>query len=211
MTAAASAISPASGTGRKPSADSLEDGFQSELAGSQSIHPLLQATSTYASRRISRNAYGSGRQKSLGSRTCSLWDVNMNEFHHAIVWIDHQQARVLRFGPRGVDSETVHSSRRHEHLHHKANSSDSGNAPQDRAFLGRVGECLSGAATILVTGPANAKRELVSHLEANQPVTAGHVAALEPLDHPTDGQLEAFARKYFHADERMRSSAGMQP
>jgi len=27
---------------------------------------------------------------------------------------------------------------------------------------------------------------------------------VEPLDHPSDGQLEAFARKYFHEDERMR-------
>jgi hypothetical protein len=133
----------------------------------------------------------------------------MNEFHHAIVWIDHQQARVLRFGVQGVDSEIVHSSHRHEHLHHKANSIDSGKAPQDRAFLGRVGECLSGAATILVTGPANAKRELVSHLELHQPVTAGHVVAVEALDHPTDGQLEAFARKYFHADDRMRSPAAI--
>ena len=133
----------------------------------------------------------------------------MNEFHHAIVWIDHQQARVLRFGPQGVDLEIVLSSHRHEHLHHKANSIDSGKAPQDRTFLDHVGQSLSSTATILVTGPANAKRELVSHLAAHQPVTAGHVAAVEPLDHPTDGQLEAFARKYFHADERMRVRVAM--
>jgi len=132
----------------------------------------------------------------------------MNEFHHAIVWIDHQQARVLRFGPQGVDLEIVLSSHRHEHLHHKANSIDSGKAPQDRTFLDHVGESLSNTAAILVTGPANAKRELVSHLEAHQPTTSSHVVGVEPLDHPSDGQLEAFARKYFHADERMRFQAG---
>jgi len=133
----------------------------------------------------------------------------MTEFHHAIVWIDHQQARVLRFGPEGMDSAIVHSSHRHEHLHHKANSIDSGKAPPDRAFLDRVGESLLSTATILVTGPANAKRQLVSHLEAHQPATATHDVGVEPLDHPSDGQLEAFARKYFHADERMRFRTGM--
>ena len=128
----------------------------------------------------------------------------MNEFHHAIVWLDHQQARVLHFGPGGVDAAVVHSSHRHEHLHHKANSIDSGKAPRDEAFLERVGAALSSSAAILVTGPANAKRELMSYLEARAPAIAGHIVAVEPLDHPSDGQLEAFARKYFHADERMR-------
>lgn len=128
----------------------------------------------------------------------------MNEFHHAIVWIDHQQARVLHFGPGGVQSAVVHSSHRHPHLHHKANSIDSGKAPADRAFLERVGTSLSSSAAILLTGPANAKTELVSYLQAHNPRIADHVVAIEPLDHLTDGQLEAFARKYFHADERMR-------
>ena len=132
----------------------------------------------------------------------------MNEFHHAIVWIDHQQARVLRFGPQGVDCQIVHSSHRHEHLHHKANSIDSGKAPQDRDFLQRVGESVSCAAAILMTGPANAKRELLSHLEAHQKATASRVVGVETLDHPSDGQLEAFARTYFHADERMRLREG---
>ncbi|MBS0416065.1 MAG: translational machinery protein [Proteobacteria bacterium] len=128
----------------------------------------------------------------------------MNEFHHAIVWIDRQQARVLRFGPQGVASAIVHSSHCHEHLHHKANSIDSGKAPVDRDFLQRVGASLPPAAAILLTGPANAKRELLSHLEAHQKTIASHVVGLETLDHPSDGQLEAFARTYFHTDERMR-------
>lgn len=133
----------------------------------------------------------------------------MNEFHHAVVWIDHQKATVLRFGPAGVDSQVVHSTHRHEHLHHKANSIDSGRSPQDHAYLQRVGESLAGTATILVTGPANAKSELVSFLEAHQPATAGHIVAVQPLDHPSDGQLEAYARKFFHADERMHLPAGI--
>lgn len=132
----------------------------------------------------------------------------MTQFHHAIVWIDHQKATLLRFGPAGVDTQVIHSTHRHEHLHHKANSGDSGRAPQDHAFLQRVAASLASTATILVTGPANAKGELVSFLEAHQPAIAGRVAAVQPLDHPSDGQLEAYARKFFHADERMHLPPG---
>ncbi len=135
----------------------------------------------------------------------------MNQFHHAIVWIDHQKATVVRFGPEGVATEVLHSTHRHEHLHHKANSIDSGRAPQDHAFLQRVGECLTSTATILVTGPANAKGELVSFLQAHQPATAARIVAVQPLDHPSDGQLEAYARKFFHADERMHLPVGTHP
>jgi stalled ribosome rescue protein Dom34 len=135
--------------------------------------------------------------------------MHTNEFHHAIVWIDHQQARVFHFGPQGVQATLVHSTHRHEHLHHKANSIDSGKAPRDDAFLERVGAALASSAAILVTGPANAKRELMSYLEHKAPAVASCVVAVEPLDRPSDGQLEAFARKYFHADERMRHRVEM--
>jgi hypothetical protein len=35
------------------------------------------------------------------------------------------------------------------------------------------------------------------------PELARKVSAVEPLDHPTDGELLALARKFFKADDRM--------
>jgi hypothetical protein len=130
--------------------------------------------------------------------------------YHALVWIDHQQARVFRFattrvGPGDLQSAIVLSPHPHEHLHHKANSSDSGHASIDKAFLHDVVKKLSDAGTILITGPASAKQELTAYLREQQPQTAARIAGVEPLDHPSDGQLIAFARRFFNAADRMQS------
>ena len=62
----------------------------------------------------------------------------MNGHYHAIVWIDHQQAKIFQFDATDVDSNVVRSSHPHQHIHHKANSGDSGHAPVDKAFLKQV-------------------------------------------------------------------------
>jgi stalled ribosome rescue protein Dom34 len=128
----------------------------------------------------------------------------MNTPFHAIVWIDHQQAKIFQFDATDVNSATVHSSRPHEHIHHKANSGDSGHVPVDKAFLKRVGEALSRAGSILITGPANAKKELAAYLEHDQPDVSAKVVGVEALDHPSDGQLLAFARKFFAPADRLQ-------
>ena len=129
----------------------------------------------------------------------------MSEHYHAIVWIDHQQAKLFKFDATQIDSTVVRSSHPHQHIHHKVNAGDSGHAPVDMAFLKRVAENLSDAGTILITGPANAKHELTTYLAENQPAVAARVAGVEPLDHPSDGELVALARRFFKASDRMRS------
>lgn len=129
----------------------------------------------------------------------------MSDHYHAIVWIDHQQARIFQFDAADVDFTTVNSTHPHQHIHHKANSGDSGHASVDRAFLKHVAEGLSNAGILLITGPASAKQELAAYLTENEPSLAARVAGVEPLDHPSDGQLLAFARKFFKVDDRRRS------
>jgi stalled ribosome rescue protein Dom34 len=129
----------------------------------------------------------------------------MSDHYHAIVWIDHQQAKIFKFDATQIDSTVVRSSRPHQHIHHKANSGDSGHAPVDTDFLKRVAENLSGAGTILITGPANAKGELKIYLEEREPAVAARIAGVEPLDHPSDGELLALARRFFKAADRMQS------
>jgi stalled ribosome rescue protein Dom34 len=129
----------------------------------------------------------------------------MSDHYHAIVWIDHQQAKIFKFDATQIDSTVVRSSHPHQHIHHKANSGDSGHAPVDAAFLKQVAENFSNAGTILITGPANAKSELTTYLAEHQPAVAARIAGVEPLDHPSDAELLALARRFFKASDRMRS------
>src|ERR1700733_10820841 len=115
----------------------------------------------------------------------------MSVHYHALVWIDHHEAKLFQFDAAEVDRVRLDSSHPHEHLHHKANSRGSGHAPVDHEFLERVAKALAGAGAILITGPASAKTELAAYLERVHPDLAKRVSGVESLDHPNDGELVA--------------------
>jgi stalled ribosome rescue protein Dom34 len=127
----------------------------------------------------------------------------MAQHYHALVWIDHREAKVFQFNATDVDRTTVRSSHPDQHIHHKANSGDSGHAPVDQEFFKRVALAISQANAILIAGPANAKTELVAYLKKTQPHLAERISGVEALDHPSDGALLALARSFFKADDRM--------
>jgi len=129
----------------------------------------------------------------------------MSDHYHAVVWIDHQQAKIFHFDAEAVDRSTVRSSHPHQHLHHKANTRGSGHVSLEPAFLEQVAQALSGAGAILITGPAGAKQELAAHIARAHPQLSARISAVEALDHPSDGELLALARRFFRADDRMHS------
>jgi hypothetical protein len=129
----------------------------------------------------------------------------MSHHFHALVWIDHQAARVFHFNADESERVVVHSSHPHQNIHHKANSGDSGHAPVDAEYLKRVMQEVSKAGAMLITGPANAKIELVTYIKRHNTALAGRISGIEASDHPTDGELVAQGRKFFKADDRMRS------
>lgn len=129
----------------------------------------------------------------------------MSEHYHALVWIDHHQAKVFQFDAVSADHAVIHGTHPHEHIHHKANAGDSGHAAVDHGFLERVSQAILGSGAILITGPGNAKQELASHIARAHPQLAKAISAIQTSDHPTDGELLAAGRKFFRADDRMHS------
>jgi len=71
-----------------------------------------------------------------------------------------------------------------------------------------VVELLQGAHEILVVGPGSAKLELIRHIHKHDHVMEPKVMGVETVDHPSDGQLVAYARKYFKARDRMLDQGG---
>jgi stalled ribosome rescue protein Dom34 len=131
----------------------------------------------------------------------------MSNHYHALLWIDHREAKVFHFNATEVDSATIRSEHPDQHIHHKANSGDSGHAPLDNEFFKRVVEGIAQARAILITGPANAKTELVAYIKRVHPSLAGRISGVQTLDHPSDGALVALARTFFKADDRMHSQS----
>ena len=132
----------------------------------------------------------------------------MPSHFHAIVWIDHSQAKVFHIGLSGQDEVIVHPHMPTKHLHHKANSIGSGHAAEDHAFLQAVAQSIADAGAVLITGPANAKTELIKHISQHDPKLMKAIVGVETVDHPSDGQLLAHARHYFKAEDRMLPQKG---
>ncbi len=128
----------------------------------------------------------------------------MASHYHAVVWIDHHEARVFHFNPEDVDKLVLHPHEPTRHIHHKANSIGSGHAAEDQNFLHAVASAIADAGAVLITGPANAKTELVKHIHHHDPQLMSRLAGIESVDHPTDDALVAHARHYFKAADRMR-------
>jgi stalled ribosome rescue protein Dom34 len=128
----------------------------------------------------------------------------MTQHHyHAVIWIDHREARVFHFNPTDVETLVLHPDNPTKHIHHKANSIGSGHASTSPDYLRAVAEAVADAGAVLITGPANAKTELVEYIRLRDPKLTKAIAGVETVDHPSDAQLVAYARKYLMATDRM--------
>ncbi|MBI1262116.1 MAG: translational machinery protein [Rhizobiales bacterium] len=121
---------------------------------------------------------------------------------HAAVWIDHHEAHIVSFNPDESVTETLraHSLK---HSRHSAGKSRGWRAVEDTTYYEDVAAKLGAFGEILIVGPANAKFELFKHLQAKHAALADKVVGIETIDHPSDAQLTAFARNYFHNKDRM--------
>jgi hypothetical protein len=135
----------------------------------------------------------------------------MLDHFHAVVWIDHHEAKIFHFSAADFEGATIRSSQPHQHLHHKANTIGSGHVPVEHAFLERVSQALDGSGAVLITGPAGAKRELSGYIAKLHPQLAARISAVETLDHPSDGEIVALARKFFGADDRLHEQLHRAP
>ena len=126
----------------------------------------------------------------------------MTAHFRAIVWIDHAQARVIRFDRDTSSTRVVHPAGGTPHLHHKANAIDDGHLPENQAYLHAVGQAIADVDAVLVAGPANAKLELMKHLARHDPVLLEKVSGVQTVDHPTDGQLLDLGRRHFRLSDR---------
>lgn len=115
--------------------------------------------------------------------------------NHVVIWIDHKEAHILYFDPS--KNELIKSVSSHTHLHHKAHEIGSGNAPDDHNFFHRVISAVADVNEILIVGPGSAKVELIKHAAVNNPAVSKKIVGVETIDHPSDAQIIAYAKKYF--------------
>lgn len=115
---------------------------------------------------------------------------------HAVVWTDHQSAQVLQF-----DAEQVVTNKIAAHTHHTRQHGST--VRTEHEFFGEICDSLDGISEVLVTGPHTAVADFHRYADKHRPQIAAHIAAYEAVDHPSENQLVALARKYFLKHDRM--------
>jgi stalled ribosome rescue protein Dom34 len=124
---------------------------------------------------------------------------------HVVVWIDHQEAHVIQFNAEASASEVIKTKSKHGHVHQKSGVLGAGHANPDQNYLHDVALAVSGAGEILIVGPGSAKLELLKHVNKHDPKVSEKIVGVETIDHPSDGQLLAYAKKYFIRVDNLRA------
>jgi stalled ribosome rescue protein Dom34 len=124
---------------------------------------------------------------------------------HAAVWIDHKEAKIFHIDAETLDAEMI---RPRKHLHrHPVQTAERGHPADAQNFFHEVAQALESAREILVVGPGTAKLEFIKHVHKRDHALEPKIIGVETVDHPTDGQLVDFVRRYFRAADRMLGTA----
>ncbi len=120
---------------------------------------------------------------------------------HVALWIDHKEARIFHIHPDTIDEETVMAPSHHLHSKHAKNGSDGKPRAEDaKRFFNEVARTLDGSKHVLVVGPSTAKLEFLRYVHKHDHGLETQIEGVETVDHPSDKQLVAYARKYFKLD-----------
>ncbi len=115
---------------------------------------------------------------------------------HAVVWIDHHNAKVLQFDNAHIELKKVQAHTHYTRQH--------GSAVRDEhEFFSEVCDDLAGIKQIVVAGSHTALSDFRHYVTKHRPHLLPHIVGREFVDHPTEAQLVVMSRKYFVAHDVM--------
>ncbi len=115
---------------------------------------------------------------------------------HAVLWIDHHNAKIQQFNGTDVKAQTVK-----DHTHYTRQHGSDVRAVHE--FFGEVCDALAGVKEILVTGSRQSQADFRHYVEKHRSALAPQIAGWETVDHLSDGQLVALGRKFFDKVDRV--------
>jgi stalled ribosome rescue protein Dom34 len=115
---------------------------------------------------------------------------------HAVVWVDHQHAQVLHLDAGAVQVQKIKAHSHHTRQH-------GSQVRTEHEFFGEVCDALSNIKEVLVTGSHKAQADFRHYVDKHRVHIAPRIVGWETVDHPTDGQLAALARRFFVKHDQM--------
>lgn len=119
---------------------------------------------------------------------------------HAVIWIDHHEARLFRLAPDGAQKVKIHGGGQH---FHRSQDSLGSRQERDRIYYGAIAEAMGDIPEILLLGPGLARSEFQAWLQEHQPARCKHVLDNQACDDVGDAALLEKGRHFFRAADRM--------
>lgn len=116
--------------------------------------------------------------------------------YHAVVLVDHHVAQVLHF-----DTEHVQERKLREHL--KFTRQHHSGVRTEHEFFSQVCDALEGVAEVLMAGGHTGLAAFRHYVQEHRPGTAQRIVGYEVVDHPSQNELVALARKRFVRVDKM--------
>ena len=105
--------------------------------------------------------------------------------------------------PEAIDETTILSPQHLIHRHPKGRGEAKEHPNDAKKFFQEVARSLEGTDAVLIVGPSSAKLEFLRYLQDHDKKLQGRVVGIETVDHPTDREIVAYARRYFIRSDRM--------
>jgi hypothetical protein len=117
----------------------------------------------------------------------------------AVLWLDHHRASVLQFDETHTERNAVKDHPHDTGQHHSA-------VRTQHEFFASVCEALEGLEEVLVTAAQTAQSDFRHYVTKHRHALLARLVGWETVDHPTDGELVAMARKFFLAHDRLKGA-----
>lgn len=114
----------------------------------------------------------------------------------AVVHLTHQAAHAIEF-----DDESSHATNLAQHAH--ATRQHGSGVRSEHEYFGAVCDLLEEFTRVVVAGGHTTLADFQHYVTKHRSRTAERIAAYEVVDHPTDNQLVAMARKRLEVLDRL--------
>jgi hypothetical protein len=126
--------------------------------------------------------------------------------HQAIVWIDSEEACILRVNDGLRRESTIHAQGTVDLAAKSPSIQCSIDAPN--GFFHRVARALDMADEILIVGPSAIKVEFVKYMHKNEHALDPRILGVETIERLNDSELAGFAKLYFTLGGPRRAGNG---
>lgn len=109
-----------------------------------------------------------------------------------VIWVDREHAKVFEFSSTMMERKNFEAHRHEHHSHRRDNLIQQ---REENSLFSDIAAHVRDATNLLLIGPGVAKHHFQNYLTEHHPALARIVSACQTVDHPSDAQIAALARK----------------